>query len=415
MVVHILRAPDYREEDFNAVVSLLDSFNMPGWIFKRIEPFQFPKEVLFEFWSDYTNNDTPAVGQVKTPATCYVFFSLCQHYRQKTDTPTNELVVLLTTQSNDLNWFSMFDKDHNIFVNTGDWEPYFNNCHHKYPVAHEIIANCLQQAMHLNIDKMHLEECIHMKTRGCMNDFCGHKPDVAMKMRTADICQTCMNRLQSCGVQRPIFEAASKAFEKLRLKMRYLEGFDWKSWKGSIKVNDHCQIIFPELDDMEISMTPLMKTLYLFYLVRRKNNLPGVPRAELYNNREELFCIYILVSGHERRTNMIGNDILHLKEMLQSIDDLAHTHQNSFSEKKSRIKDVFIKNIGEDLAHPYLIKEVADTGMLSLELAPEKICITPIINLISPLLPLPIFPYKMSKEDRKLLKINRSSGAPKIM
>lgn len=409
MIVHLLRAPYYREEDFNAVVTLLDSFEMPGWIFKRIEPFQFPEEVLFDFLSSHNNDGKPAVNEVKIPVPCHVFFDLCKHYRQKTDTPANELVVILATQSNDLNWFSMFDKGHNIFINTSDWEPYFANCHHKYPVAHEIIANCLQQAMHLNTDQMYLEECIHMKTRGCMNDFCGHKPDIAMKMRTADICQICMKRLESCGVQRPIFEAASKAFEKLRLKMRYLEGFDWKSWKGAIKVNDYWQIIFPELDDMEISMTPLMKTLYLFYLVRRKNNLPGVPRAELYNNREELFCIYILVSGHERRANIIVNGILHLKEMLQSIDDLAHVHQNSFSEKKSRIKDVFIKNIGEDLAHPYLIKEVADAGVLSIELTPEKICIKPKINLISPLLPLPIFPYKMSKEEKNSLRIINNS------
>lgn len=318
--------------------------------------------------------------------------------------------MLLTTKKNELNWFSSFDKSRNIFIDTDDWEPYFKNCHHKFPVAHEIIANCLQQAMNLNIANMRTEKCIHMITRGCMNDFCGHKPDIAMKMRTADICKDCMQRLMDCGVQRHIVNAASEAFEGLRKRMKYLESFDWANWEGIIKVNSRRQIIFPELDNLEIPMNPLMKTLYLFYLLQRKNNKRGVSRTELLNYREELLKIYLVVSGHERHTQFISNEHLPLKEMLERIDELISTVNNSFNEKKSRIKDAFEKNIGENLAQAYLIKDVAPAEedkkgrALAIELAPEKIIISENIQL-SPLnWPLPPFPFRMSRTDKTALK-----------
>jgi hypothetical protein len=384
MKVHLLRTPDYNFEDFEAVCSLLKDLKMAGWEFKKVEPFEAPEEVQFSYSIDEEKKEKEPTELNFMPWD--VLFGLCKHYRQQTGIPATDLVVLLTTQRNELNWFSAFDKEHNIFVNTDDWEPYFNNCDHKYPVAHEIIANCLQQAMNLDLENLDREECIHLSTKGCMNDFCGDKRTIAIKMRTADICKVCLSRLEDCGLPKPVVDAASAAFGSLRLKLLTLENYDWKSWNGDIKVTEDFKIIFPGLDNREIRLDPIVKTLYLFFLKRKANGLGPITRRELRKQRKDIFNIYSRFDNGHRKVR------------LESTDRLIDHAGNSFFEKTAIISAKLNNILGPNIAREYYISGVRGVGF-EIPLSPEKIDISMMPEFDDINWNLPPFPFRLGPGD----------------
>jgi hypothetical protein len=91
---------------------------------------------------------------------------------------------------------------------------------------------------------------------------------------------------------------------------------------------------------MEIEMTPLPKTLFLFML--KYSN--GVMLKELYKHRQELLYIYGRISNRSD-----------LDQMHNSINDMTNATSNSVNEKCSRIKEAFVSKIDERIANAYFI------------------------------------------------------------
>jgi len=119
-----------------------------------------------------------------------------------------------------------------------------------------------------------------------------------------------------------------------------------KSWLyediiiSRLKVTKHYKIILPDYHDMEIKLTPLEKTVYLFFLRHEE----GCMFKELPEHKEEIWKIY-------RKMSKSGDPI----EILKSIDALVDPFGTSIIEKCARIKAKFISKMPEEIAQNYFI------------------------------------------------------------
>ena len=126
-----------------------------------------------------------------------------------------------------------------------------------------------------------------------------------------------------------------------QLCLQLYEEMDTVNRKTSrLYIDKHFRIFLPDYNNIEIELTPLPKTLYLFLL----KYPDGVFFKELYMHKKELLDIY----------GRIGNRT-DLEQMQKSINDMTDARANSVNEKCSRIKEAFLTKLDERLAHQYIV------------------------------------------------------------
>jgi hypothetical protein len=266
-------------------------------------------------------------------------FNVCTYYRQTVGSilPT-DVVMLLTDRPNALNWFSAYE-GHDVFIHTADWAQ-FIPAPPAYPIAYQVLANLLRLHTGLPITGKGSVGPLHEQTTGCMNDLCLHKSQVALKLRTGDICDTCLTQLKVHEVPDWLVDSILSGFEKLRKQMLFRQGFRQAQGPGPIRVNEHYQITFPEQGNLVLSIPTLQRLLYLFLLKHPQ----GVDRQHLPDYKSELLNLYGLISGSGSRDVMVDN-----------VNRLTNRLDNSFVEKVSKINAQLNKTLGESLAKPYRI------------------------------------------------------------
>ncbi len=100
------------------------------------------------------------------------------------------------------------------------------------------------------------------------------------------------------------------------------------------------RIILPDYDDMEIKMTPLVKAVYILFLIHPE----GLIFKELPNHRNELLEIY------KALTNREDYDVI-----MQSVMDVTDPNSNSINEKCSRIKEAFLSKFCHSQSELYYV------------------------------------------------------------
>lgn len=105
-------------------------------------------------------------------------------------------------------------------------------------------------------------------------------------------------------------------------------------------IDEKNRIFLTDYENIEIELTPLPKTLFIFLLKHPE----GVKFKELYQHKSELIEIY----------GQIGNR-LDLDQITKSIQDLTDVRTNSINEKCSRIKEAFLSKFEESIARNYFI------------------------------------------------------------
>ena len=266
-------------------------------------------------------------------------FDKCNNYRLRRGINNDEFVILLTEISNDKNWFASLDEKMptNGFIHTSDWN-HFIKCNDAFPIAYEVIALLLQKHMFNDYDE--LRTSVHIDPIGCVNDMCLEKKDIKLKLRTADICADCMNKLKAKLSFAEIHQALN-IMESLRVKMLFSQNFKQNVPLSKLIIYERKRIFLPDFGNIEIKLRPLEKTLYFFYL----DHPEGVGLSFLRGKREEMY-------EHYRKISSLGS----LDEMKGRIDEMVDVTKNSAFEKISRIKAVFVKAIGEELAKNYYIQ-----------------------------------------------------------
>lgn len=296
------------------------SLQMNESITRPLKKFKFP------FSRRTTNWDT--------------IFDKCNHYRRAKNIPDNEFVILLTEVSNTNNWFASLDEKmpFNGFIHTADWNHYLK-CLDSFPIAYQVIALVLQKHMFNNYAEA--KASVHFDSIGCLNDMCLEKKDIKLKMRTADICQDCMTKLEGKLTTAEI-QHALNILESLRVKMLFSQNFKQSAPLSRLVIDASNKIFLPDFGNIEIKLKPLEKALYFFYLKHPE----GVGMSYFRKHRTELIEIY----------SKLQKDDLSLDLVTKRIEKLIDLTTNSSVEKVARIKATFVKAIGEELAKHYYIQ-----------------------------------------------------------
>ena len=318
MKATLFRGEDVREETFEATLQLLQAITGMNQFIGNGDPIPLPNKPVLS-WSELFNID--------------------QNLRIKNRIPADHFVFILTERPNERNFFGYLDPENpnNGFVHTGDWER-FIHCPSELPVAYHILALMVQKQMVQS--QKELVHVLHDQPVGCVNDFCRNKREVILKMRTADICPACMERL-SPKLTPPETNHVFELLESLRIKMLFAQNMRQHIEPSPLVVTTENNLVIPAYGNLEIRMTPLEKTLYLLFM----RHPEGIHLTSLIEHKAELQEIYANISS-------LGS----LEEMRQSIDDMCNALHNSASEKMAKIKGHFERALGKELAKHYYIQ-----------------------------------------------------------
>lgn len=341
MKIHLIHTPEYSREEVENVQGLLASIDGP--IEFIVANYEFDSKLfpfLNKYWDDFRfpgyMSDVIKNTYEKDrgfPLSWRELFSLCNHYRNQCNINQHDFVVLLTRRKNALNWFSHGDENNNIFVHTGDWG-YYTNAPHEYPVAYSVVENCLQRLMKIDINEFPNPN-IHTSPIGCMNDFCQNKEQVIIKLRTGDICMTCLNKLEKENVKEEIITQALDIFEVIRTRLLFHQGFRRSTKPKPVKIGANGTI---RIGDKELKLNPVESTLFIFFLTNKE----GVALNDLEKHREQLLKIYQVFRKNS------GEDTIH--KLVQ-----PYFKDGTFSVNKNRLNKKLKQELGEALANFYYL------------------------------------------------------------
>jgi hypothetical protein len=107
-----------------------------------------------------------------------------------------------------------------------------------------------------------------------------------------------------------------------------------------IVIDRNHRIFLPDFNNLEISMTPLPKAIFLLFL----RHPEGILFKHLIDYKQELSKIYRQISYRETQ-----------EEIDKSIAEIVNPLKNSINEKCSRIKEAFVKHFDDSIAKNYYI------------------------------------------------------------
>ena len=234
------------------------------------------------------------------------------------------------------NWFSAFN-NRNIFIDGIGWE-YYTKRDAKYGISYQVVENIFQSQIDLNLSDVKNFN-IHKESIGCINDFCGNKKDVMFKLRTADICDSCIDRAEERNVDALLLDHIRTLIDKLREEFVNSNRIKSKVKPLPVYVDPKRKV---RIGDKEIEIIPLQKVLFIFFL----KYLQGVETKLISEYADDLFEVY-----HEIRRSAEKFRITRMFENKKSGDP-------SFDSLKSKLNKVLHDELGAKLAEYYIISKV---------------------------------------------------------
>ncbi len=306
------------EEDFERQMEFITHISTPSL---SKESISFPYQENFQTW-DY-------------------LFGKCENFRRLRNIPKDDHVFLLTDLGNELNWFgSIGPSNRDYFIQTSGWHHYFgSNVDVRFPIAYEVAIWLLRTLMFdTREDILH---GVHKETRGCGNDFCKDKKEIILKMRTADLCQSCLKILEVRKISPLMVNQLFRIMDGIRASMTFRNRMVLMQRPSRIEVRDYTMRIFlTDLGDLELNFNPKEKAIYLFYL----NHPEGVHLTSLQDHREEIASYYSRFTTQSEP-----------REIGRSIDRLIDPLDNDINVVLSRIRKKLRDAVGNELLHHYMI------------------------------------------------------------
>ena len=370
MNVHLIRSSELSLETYTNVWNLLNKFQGPinfnesedfewdnflyeqDWIseeqFKEVQKVDFRQEKDINSYSLYAESPSERNYSEKTfpfkepQLTWEDLFLICEKYRRKYTVPENDLVFLLTDVSNDKNWFGSVDqKMRNVFIQTSNWSSFFGSeIDSRFPIAYEVVVWTLRIMMYRN--RYELSQQLHAQPKGCMMDFCEHKSQIVLKMRTADICGDCLDYIQERDVNRTALNQILETMDGIRSNILFRERSSVLNRPSRLEIRGYMKRIFlVDLGDLEVRLNPKEKTLFLFFL----NHLEGVRIVDLMDHKVEILELYKRFS--RASTPSLIEDAVDL--MLQPSD-------GNINQVLTRIRSKFKQTAGDSIAGYYTIE-----------------------------------------------------------
>jgi hypothetical protein len=263
------------------------------------------------------------------------FFDLCSTYRIIKHIPNDAYVILVTSIKNHKDWFSAFNGK-NIFIHGLEWE-YYTKKDAKFGISYQVLENIFQSQIELNIDDVDSEPNIHMESIGCINDMCMNKTDVMFKVRTAEICESCVNRAIERNVNPLVLQHIQESIDNLRAE--FVNSYKLTVAPLVVHIDPERKI---KIGDKEVNVVALQKVLFIFFL----KNLQGVETKLVCDHQDELLELYIEIRKSGER------------ERIERMFDPVKGADPSFDPHKSKLNKALVRLLGAKLAEFYIITKV---------------------------------------------------------
>ena len=281
-------------------------------------------------------------------------FDICKTYRKfyysSGRITKSDYVVVLTSIPNKYKWFSSF-RDNNIFIDTNGWEDYTSK-DPKYGISYQVAENIFQSILNINveIEEVESEPNIHWNPVGCINDMCQNKKDVILKLRTAEICDKCIDRLEREGSDVEVAIQIQDIIGEIRkgLVTHIKDRLKPKARPLEVKKNGRKFEIHIEGIKEPISFEAIHRALYIFFL----KNIEGVNQYDLIRHRGELSEIYFKI-----RSGGTGDVITRLSD----------PKSDTFIKTKCELNKKLINTLGEALSAYYVLDKDEDLFKIALE------------------------------------------------
>jgi len=275
MKIHLITTPEVSKKLLENVYNELNILDDEMVFLLR---GQMPKEDM-DLLGEYLNNFGEFDQSEKE------LFTICNGFRLINKPLKDDYVIVFTSLRETYQWFGA-NSNRNILINTTNYE----NIDEKeliYALAYQVIEYIFKS--HLNIfftDKVSKNRNFFFHNKGirCINEYSSDIFDVIEKLCNTTICETCLDNATKNGISNKKIKHFQKLIDSIR--SNYLS---YKKTKPSplkkIQISETGKITIGET---EISMEPLPKTLYIFFL----KHLEGITLENLKKYTNELLNIY---------------------------------------------------------------------------------------------------------------------------
>lgn len=351
MKVLITGTPEIKQEFIDNVVNYLNSFG---------DSIHFEKTFQMDYHKlEFANKKFKYKEKVQN-LSFTEFFNLIEYYRTLIQVDGANYIILLTNISNNKEWYSAF-REKNIFINCSEWTSILGN-KLEFGIAYQCIENIFQSLIKLDINKYLSEPNIHLQPIGCMNDYCEDESQILFKLRTGDICKSCLDRAIENNVPQFVLNQIIKTCEKVRSEFVAT---------SAVKQNVNPEVIRIDNDgtvyvgDKKLKLEVIYKVILIFFLKHPE----GIQTKLLSNHEKELFDIY-----KELRK---GGDETVIKNMF------GVSKENDvplFEQKRSKLKKALKEQLPDPLYNHYTVKTIRqpnDINLYKIDLEKKYINIDP--------------------------------------
>ena len=307
MKIHIIRDSEITDELYNEVLALLSNS-------KGILDF-----VPYQDYCVDISQELPSHEEL---------FEYCLNFRKEFGSGNRikkeEQVVLLTNKQNDQNWFSSPDFNGNLFIRCSLWNHFDLGCSDEFPIANEVVSTIFHSLLFTDI--VDTEANVHMESVGCINDFCEYKPDIRLKMKTADICSDCLSLVKNREFSIPIFKHITCIIDSLRSSLIAVNRFKSNLGLSRIRIRGNFDI---ELIDegKVVHLEPKELIIYLLILKHKE----GIAKDGFHLYEEELLKLYRLVDTNSTKANRV-TVVQNICKSRTSVEDNISTIKKQFNE-----------------------------------------------------------------------------------
>ena len=363
MNVHLLRSPELNKETYLNVLYLLQQYNGPiRFIACEDDIIQFDNETEIRTWNDKKEFERSFnIREMKTPSPKFSLFEIpeikfpykekkktwdqlfseCDKYRNSKSLPQDDFVVLLTDIGNDINWFGgVSESMKNYFVQTSNWGHFFGySIDIRFPIAYEVIIWFMR--FYMFSDRESIWEGVHKKAIGCIMDFCEDKSQIILKMRTADVCESCMNNIMERDIPTLYSRQFFEIIEGIRRSMTFRGRSELLQQPSRLEIRGYLnKIFFTDLGGLELRLNPKEKAKYLLFL----NQPDGIQISHLTDYEKELTTLYSSL------TNQTEPEVI-----TRAVKTLVNPLENDINVVLSRINRKIKDAVGESLSDYYCI------------------------------------------------------------
>jgi hypothetical protein len=291
------------------------------------------------------------------------FFEICNKLRLiNKDIQDDAFVVLLTNKENTQKHFSGTDGK-NIYINIIDLELYSLN-QSRYPIAFQVLENIFQAICGIIYHDDKIDERLHLKSIGCINDVCRQKSKIINKLKSASICEDCRNIVKSNKFMKDYeLEIFNEILESIKtpLVIKFEQN---KKDEKPVKIDKSGNIT---INGNVIELENLHRALYTFFLIHND----GMPFDQLYKYVNELAWLYQKIKNKGKQHKEIAETNI---EKIRSIVVSGRHNQfdPTFYRKVTEINKAIENQVDPSIVDMLLLKK-DETGTYRMKIDSSKI------------------------------------------